>query len=565
MDFTRDDVERGGWAPWTTSRKFGAELDTDDMADTAAAYLRAASEVSDVGGLSRRATELAADAGCLDGDALVDTEGRIRATDQALGEDGVDGTVRLLVRTMNQALKAGEEVAELVHGGGRLDERFANRLEAARGAYQDAVSQIAALNADIPPDKALLPPWPVTTPGYSFTVEATGGAYTLPATAADGIRRHHLTAARQDAAVTGKDIADTIEVYRRGLTAAAAELDSTYGFDLTGGPLRLWTTPDMAIWAAEGLKHPGLDDGRAWNVEDRLRCTEGLDAIVRSVFGTSGDPGAPVRDMTGDERAYLLAFYKALGQETDAMGMSALSPLSGPLAEPGDEGRRTEVFQRLANGVNMLLDPEIGGIDPRDPDARDDLPGAVRRFVYDEPRYDWSAEPGPGGVDAHWRAMEDLRLFGDLMGTASVGPGEHFGRDLAGAAVRIQDELVGSPVDWAAHDLPRPGDGGPEGMLRAVSENGALSAALLADESFRDGLLHVPWEEGVGPGLLVENGTTLPPGVEPGSAAARPYERAAEEFAARATRGDGDGWTVRPGAWRLAQAVDDVVERAGAG
>ncbi|WP_052849619.1 hypothetical protein [Streptomyces avicenniae] len=536
-DFGRADVERGGWAPWTDSAAFADELDVEDMGDTAAAYLRAATEVSTVGDLSRRATELSADAGALDGDALVDAEGRIEVTERDLGEGEVQETVRLLVRSMNLAVSTEEEVRALVHGPGALDERFEEHLAGVRDEYHAAQAAVAALNAEVPQGDEQPPVWELTVRGDTFRVEAPGGVYRLGEDVVAGIRQRHLDAARADATDTGLDIREAVEVYRRELIGMSAELDP-YGFDLTGGPLGLWTTPEMAAWSARGLLGEFIDGGGRPDTEKLLYFSEGLDALVRSVFGTNGDPGAAARDMTEEERAFLVAFFRALDEEPTGGRADILSGLGGdqPLLEdPGDQGRHTATLQRLADGVSLLLNPQLGGIDPRDPANADDVPLAVRRFVYDEPAVAWAREPvTESEVDARWGDLNDLNGFGGLMATASVGPGEHFGRDLAGAATRVQTQLNDFSFDFGKHNLPPIEVTGPDGMLRAVSESGEVSAGLLADRGFRDSVLDLPWADGAGPALLIENGTAVPAGVEPGSAEARPYERAAGHVAAGA-------------------------------
>ncbi|MFI7275881.1 hypothetical protein [Streptomyces sp. NPDC049879] len=569
VDFSREEIEAESDSypssrPWAMSKKFGSEIDADDMADSAAAYLRAACEVSDVGDLSRRATALAADAGSVDGDTLVDGDGRIRATDQALGKGEVDETVRALFKAVNRAIAAEEEVHDRVWGPGQCEDTFKKHLAAARADYHAVMAEVKALGAPIEPydDE----PLSRTVNGFTFTAEPYGEGYVPAAGVLTRLRKRHYDEAVADAEGAAWDIHDAIHSYRKDLASAAAELDPT-GFDLTGGPLRMWLTPEMAAWAAEGLIGQ-FENAGSLDLGLVAQYTDGLDAIFRSVYG-GDEPGAPLRDMTAAERRYLLAFHRILGEDGGPYGRDYLTGLVSGLVplDPGDEGRRRVVFERLADSVTMLLDPEIGGIDPRDPDARDDVPSSVRRWVYGEPDIEWlkPVTDRPSGAEI-WD-MQQLTGFGDLMSAGRLTHGEHLGRDMAEAAVRLQGRMDRTDMDWGEWTDPRQDLAGPDNMLRAVSADKELSASLLTDPVFREGLLSRSWPAGAGPAMLIESGTTPPEGAAPGSAEARPYERAAREVA-EAGSGAGVPWWIErggmsPGGQRVEAALADVRDRAG--
>ncbi|MEV1006826.1 hypothetical protein [Streptomyces sp. NPDC049881] len=562
VDFSRKDVE-GEWrAPWTDSGKFVAEIDTDDMADAAAAYLRAASEVSKVSDLSRRATELAADAGSVDGDTLVDAEGRIRATDQALGGDDVDNTVRLLIKVINRAVRAEEEVRDRVHGPGQLDDRYKEHLAKARADYRAARGKVDDMNALFGENAGGVPgELSIPVNGFSIVPVARDGRFHLSEDDISEIRGRHFSAAVEDAEKATSDIDDAINSYRGYLASTAAELGPT-GFDLTGGPLDVWLSPEMAVWAAEGLRDQ-FDSREPMDHDLALRYSAGLEAIFRSVYGPGDEPGAARRDLTEAERDYLILLHSTLGK--DFAGDLNFDSFSPEAPDPGEQGRRRVVYERLADSVNMLLNPAIGGIDPHDPDSADDVPYLARRFVYNS-NPGWLQEPAPA-LSSDPLEPSEMGLFSDLMASARVAPGDHWGRDLATVAVAAmgpaespedaRNSMFGRPVQGTVHYTI--GD-----VLHTVSLNKELSAELLADPAFRDSLLSQSVSDDGGPAALVTSGTTVPEGAEPGSKEAKPYEQAARDVVESA--GPGVPWWIDGGREStdgrpMAAALDELRHR----
>ncbi|MFI7272681.1 hypothetical protein [Streptomyces sp. NPDC049879] len=465
--FTRDDVqESAGVRPWDESREFSAEIDPGSMAETAALYARAAADAGSAAGLADRATALAAEAGTLDGAALVDADGRVDATALALdgAGEGVETVVRLLVRAMNTAVDAEHDVAALIEGPGGLDEAYAAQLASA-----DTAARICTPGGDDGP----------RTP--------------------EQIRRQALDTVAATARTTHEAIADTIAAYRARLSDYGWEL-LREGHDLTG-PLALWTTPEMAEYAAGKLAEELRRDDP--DPDALARWTETLEGITDSVYGNSLDPGEPARRLTGTELAYLRRYWDALDPGT----LAALGSLDG----------WAEAKVHVANSLAMLLDPGIGGGTA--------VPAAVRPFVLDHRDSDLFTQHVASGLFRH--ALERFNAVADVIGSATVPTGDRFAETLAHAALDIHERSTQQyAVNYPGHALP---DTGSSDLLTAAALNDRTAAALLTDDDFRVRLLSQSWEDSTGAGALIRSGTTLPPGMDRTSPAADPYADAARD------------------------------------
>ncbi|MDT0322070.1 TPR repeat region-containing protein [Streptomyces millisiae] len=546
LTFTRADVEaEAKKQPWQRCERFSTEIDPDDMADTAASYARAADEAHGAGELAARATRVAAESGGLDGDHLVDAEGRIVETAEGLqgnGED-LDQVLNHLVRAMNQAIDTRDEVRGLVFEPGGLEEKYQRHVQAAVdewNAWQGALTdRVAQANRDGTTRTALGTPvalW-VTHGGKGVLARPTfqGGdlVYHLPDDLPGEVRAKHLRAAADDAGAAYDDITEAIDQYTRKL-AEWGQLLEGLGLDTTGGPLDLWTSPTVAEVAAESLaellRQPRPDP------ELLALYTEGLTQILE---------GAP-RGLTEAERDYLTTFYGRL----DVQALSALGQLNSDLDDLADGPGRDAAAERMravgraqeavANGINVLTDPERGGLDVATEAGRAAVPASIRAFVYDYEgggmfRTDY---PGPTFSPAELRLFNG---FGELMSHATTAPGDTFARDLATAAVDIQ---TATSTQYHPMSVEVVSNTGSSGLLEAVSLNTEASAGLLNDGDFRDLLLRQEWEDSTGVGELIRSGTTIPEGVDHNDAAAKPYVQAA--FNLLSDVDDHDYWILVP-------------------
>jgi hypothetical protein len=525
LNFTWQDVEAecGDKKPWTRRDDFLDEIKPDDMAETAVTYARAAPEAEGAGDLARAASELGEDSGAVDERSLVDGEGRVRETKLGLQDDGgkIYDVVDRLVRAMNRAVDATNEVDEVItapHSGMDAKLRLHNEDAVQEwNSWQAALeAAVQAANASRVPgfDPAIPPPAKdvtVSIPGREAITIAPGGTllapvYALPDSLAASVRKRHLEAAATDAEAAYDDIQDAVAQYRHDLVQYGQELDGM-GYDLADGPLALWTTREQGTYLAEQLnKALEADDPDMTLVE---MYTQGLSAIADGVYGDALNPeGEPLRNMTFEERVFLQRFFDTLSRDS----LVALGEVAGFSTAKVD----------IANGINMLFDDRIGGMDPLSREGEYNTPESIKYFVYDyrdsdiyqnSKWKDWVAE------------VERFNAFGDIMGHATVGSGDTFSRSLAQVAVDIEKEMNNQagfvPPENYLKNL------GSSGLLHAVSLNTEISAEMLNRDDWRTDLLKQGWDDSRGVAELIHAGTSLPEGVGHNDPEAAQYVEAA--------------------------------------
>ncbi|WP_049568595.1 DUF2515 family protein [Streptomyces sp. SBT349] len=290
LHFTQDEVEAaapGNKKPWTRQREFDNEINADDIAAAAAAYGRAAAEARGAQDLAERATRISQQGGGLDGTPLVDGEARIDETRGGLQDGGadIDAVVGHLVHAMNQALATEDDVRGLIFNPSGLETRYGDHLGA---AVEEWNGWVRALNDAVAARSGEIwfteqpPPLIVGHNGEMVEASLTSGGYALPDSLAERIRTKHLQLAANDAAATFDDIEAEIERYRRRMTERADEL-RRLGYEVSAGPLGLFSNGEMARWATEQrflelCRQLGIDPA-AWDTSRGLSAND--DRIAR--------------------------------------------------------------------------------------------------------------------------------------------------------------------------------------------------------------------------------------------------------------------------------------------
>ncbi|TDC25167.1 hypothetical protein E1265_07800 [Streptomyces sp. 8K308] len=556
LGFAKEDVERAaGRSPWRRQEQFTTELDTDDMAQTAAIYARAAEESVNSLELSERASELAAESGELDGATLADGEERVTITTRDLDSRGMEKTVGSLQQAMNLALVAEEAVIGVIAGGdvpqgageylpGRLDatrangkwtrgngldarvQRHAEEAVAEYNGWATALSEayyrMRAWEYDTPPTI------PIQYQGRWRDIQPVIGAdgkadYSVEPLAQE-VRDRHLRAAADDAVDADEDIVEAIDGYRTRLSGLAYDLVSA-GVDISRGPLDLFVTEDMAAWSAERINEafgPGVDA-----VPSRIRSyLAGLEGITESVYG--GTPLHPARDLTPAERAFLERFYGDLTPHALG-GLGNLDTADRDLQGLLDA---RAVRQSVGDGVNALFDPAVGGIAPGPNGER--VPDSIRYYVYDYASH----------LEYPTRDMvADFDGFGRLMGESMAPSGPEFSRDTAHAAVDIER----TTRDFVETD-GTPMNEGTRNLLGIAARRPEIAAELLSDPEFAENMLNAgyptsePGEQrqrgAEGVSGFVHQAAQLPDGVDPDSAEGRVYADAAYNYLNYASTAD---------------------------
>ncbi|MEV1006982.1 hypothetical protein [Streptomyces sp. NPDC049881] len=426
--------------------EFSAEIDPESMADTAAAYLRASSEADDAGKLAATASRDARDAGEIEGEPLVDADGNIRMTTGELDASGMEGVVRGIERAMNLAIDAERAVRHLIRD--QVAEALDDHRHNARVELRDARGALDRVRPDRGNEEIVL-----SYQGEDYTVvpdmDGFGfAAYSLPQELVELIKSRHLGAAVVSASSFGEEIEEEIESYRRRLVELAHEMGPD-AVALTGGPLKILLSPEMAEWAADQFRQ---EQGRVPpRVAELTRLVATLNTIVMGVWGSSSDdptdvPEKALRDLTPAERKYLETFY---GRSVDIslayFGRQVFQNEHGIVTEdpPFEGGSGLPVASTLADGILVLTNPEVGGFDVRAVNAKVDPRAdvSVVNLVY-APEY--LEDPGMGLESG----ISDLD-FGTLMGTATVPPGRSFGEDL----LRMSDQVRGAMIHPDSHYL----------------------------------------------------------------------------------------------------------------
>ncbi|MDT0343957.1 hypothetical protein [Streptomyces litchfieldiae] len=446
VSFDKADVEAAGSAkPWTHRDEFAAEVDTEHMADTASTFARAANEARNAGELAERATRIGQQAGVRNGAAFVEDD-RIDVTAGGLqgNGEGIDNVVRMLVRAMNRAMEAREEVDAQIdggNGGAGMQQVLEHNSAAAVQTWERAQQFFASQ-----PAPSLIMPAPAIgsgTPRFNFNnVEYEGvpsdGAWTAPPNLPGDIRDSYLNMTADEAAHADEEITDAIRQYRQKLAEYGAELEEA-GYDTSRGPLDIWRSDEMAAFNGEEVKKL-LSRGNP-DPELLARYTAGLDSIADDMNDKKG-----ARPPTPEQQAYLNAFFGKVGTED----LLAAGRLKGPSFEPFQES--------LANGVVAAST----GPEPL---------SSVREFFEKEPISDQ-------GKDGHSVRLQAERFgdFGALMGHASITPSENFSTSLINAAIDAQKDHQSTMPTFEKPPL----EGAPQ-LLSLAATNDDAAASFLSD------------------------------------------------------------------------------------
>ncbi|MFW6725082.1 hypothetical protein ACHZ98_34100 [Streptomyces sp. MAR4 CNY-716] len=467
--------------PWSKQEGFAKEIDIDSMAGTAAAFKRAAADARNIDDLATRATRVSQNSGSLNGSSLVN-DIRNKKTFDSLrhGGNDMEKVVNHIFRGMKRAFDA--------EGNNRKHINWMNRQLAAHQAEAVAKwngwsSALSRANQNV--GNAEDPIVSVSYDGRRELLPRQG----VPAWLADQIRESYLKRAVQDAGHTEKQIHDEINYYRHHMTWEASEL-AELGYELTEGPFKLFTTPQMARYAAKRL----AEELRAEKPDpQRVEFyTSGLKSIAEGIYGDLTKPGAPAeRKLSPAERAYLHEFFDSMTPEA----LTALGNLQG-------EGAIVNAKRNIADGISALLNPQNGGYSP----SSGEVPDSIGNFV----NYKHGERPGAD--------FEMFNGFGEIMEQAKAMPSYELSQRLARSALDI--EKLASQGDITMHFT------GSSGMLSAASLNTQASANLLGDRSFTSNLLSQFWDDSQGAARLITSGATLPPGTEFTDKAAAPYVRA---------------------------------------
>ncbi|GAB2927293.1 hypothetical protein [Streptomyces mayteni] len=483
LTFSRDEVEAvAEVGPWRLQRAFSSEIDPDDMGDTARAYQRAAGEAADTGELAEWATEIAEGSGGIDGRTVVDgarRDGRTAAELAGNGEDMAEVS-RYLDLAMEAARQTELDVRALIDD--YLDPRYAELLAAAEAEYQRRTNLSYFVG------------------GERRTVEYTDAARPNEPELMSEIRDRYLRMAAEDAQYAHSTMTSDIADYRDILAQYGQRLDDL-AYDVTAGPLDLWTTPGMASYAAERLKE-ALALGGDPELVDRYTAT--LGSMVDDVL--SGFPTAGPRRLSQAEGRYLEEFVAALGEQ----GLADL----GNLSEEGlseDDARLLRSGQSaVGSGMMMLLNHDI-----RPPEADSPYGEAARAAVAPlQGRWSELFDSDPDS-DAFREALTRYNGYGNLLGSSTVAPDIGHGRLLTTTALSVQERTNEQyrPDEFLWFDFEPENvvaNTGSGNLLRGVAGSPEVASDVLGYGDFTERLLGQQWEDSGGVAELIGSGVRPP-------------------------------------------------------
>ncbi|WP_130799661.1 hypothetical protein [Streptomyces otsuchiensis] len=499
VHFDNEDVKAAASQdPWELRDDFVDEVDVEDIAEAALSYAMAAEEAGSAEELAELATEEHQGAAQFNSDDLADAEGRLAETKGNLATPELESTVDILGKTVTLAEDTVQEVDDEIYAHGSLNTKVADHRQAAVDelnlwftALQNGVDEYNDMA--VPEPVVLLKPdgSSAANPARQLAHEEPTGVFSLPDDIIVTIRQHHLDAAVEDAEATAAAIDGHIESYRSTLTTYGAELTDN-GYDMADSPLGIWHTPEMAEYHAQALNEAvealeeNPDDADA--VASLERVSGFLGAIAADLYDENGNP---IGQMSASESRYLRELYESLSADD-------LARLGNLEVSEDLQGRFDAISTSVANSINIMLDPAVGGIEPGRSDRYIQMPDSIAEFMY---RYDEKLEE-----------IEDLERFngfGGLMGHATVPPGDAFAELQADAALSVQrrvEELNNDRVFLhkdGHFSSPAWENTGSSGLLHSVSLNSDVSLALMRNPDDKETLLAGPWADSTGAGAVM--------------------------------------------------------------
>ncbi|MEE1928712.1 hypothetical protein V1J52_10970 [Streptomyces sp. TRM 70351] len=498
-------AEAAGCDPWELRETFKDETDVEAIDELRVIFRQAGKEAEESGDIAAYASQLEEDAGTSGPTALYDDAAEhLRDNHADLQGNGADfgevaGVLAEVIERAEEVVGDVDDLADDLQADiDRLETKGNNEIGAAR-------EKKAAMDE--------LPYVPMKDGGGQVSYVVLERTFTISPSVfpLDDIIAHIKSTRTEHAgnyaSACHGDMETELDGYYNFLRGREGYL-SDLGYDAGGSPVNIWATEGRAAYEGERLQEL-FADGEP-TPEQLERYTAGVGSILDRVHPPGGTPGEPARDLTPEEVAYLSAFYGALDAET----LAALGEGVGTTS-PGNERAQVERVEAaqaaVANGIQVLMDPTVGGIDPGSRFGRESVPDSISEFVYDygETMSDTSSEP-----DAVLDAYND---FGALMGHATVPAGDSFSRDMAETAMTVQETVdrwnrnIANEYLGAERPIP---DGldlyentGSSGLLIAVSRNGDTSAELLIDEEYRERVLGANWADSDGVADLIRGGT----------------------------------------------------------
>ncbi|MDT0445169.1 putative alpha/beta hydrolase [Streptomyces johnsoniae] len=464
ISITKQDViDEAGVDPWELESEFASDTDLEMIDSLAGIFRNGAEEADDAGGVAAYASSLEERAGTRGSNAIyADASEHLTQTYEDLGAENLENISSVLNTVAGEAESVLESNDDAINGPMGLDwlvDRHQSGATSDYDMFETWLSEQDGGEHDL----------------FSYTVYEETFTYTKPTFRKDlveaHIRDYRLTQAADGVSFSHDLMFERIDDYYAMLHSKEGQL-AEYGYDVSDSPVPFWHTDGRAEHEAEQLERLLEEDDP--DPEELERYTAGVERLAGS------------DDLTSQERSYLRSFYDTL----EADDLAALGNLEG---ERYDGARGS-----VADGINTLMDPERGGIDPAEEDHL--VPDSVKPLINENFLNQDLDE------DQVNERIGQYNGLGELMSHASVPPGDRFGADMGAAALGIQtdyelwqrdaraDSISGSPNYVRDADLYDDLTGTGQ-VLTMVATNPDAAALTLDSVERVDTLARLNWSQ----------------------------------------------------------------------
>lgn len=493
ISFTRQEVvDEAGCDPWKERTDFQNETDAEEIFTLSSVFRNGSEVAEETGSVAEYASDLEERAGTRGSNAIYDSAAEhLVQTHENLGGENLEVISRILGEVAEEVETVLEQNEEAITGDMGLNWQLDRHESGANSEYGAFETWLAGHQYGV----GSLLEYTI----YERTFKPVYGSFPV-----DDVRNHikkvHLDMLASSATAVHESITDRIEDYYGLLYRKESELGDS-GYNTVDSPLDFWFTPGRAEYEAEQLEiELNKDDP---DPEKLDRYTGNLARIAEAVYGDPHNPIDPPNELEDWQYEYLQRYYDTLSPDVFEL-LSGHMPADGVGPDVGMGAvQRAELgagFHRaqlaLANGINMVTNPELLGENSRFRGDEAYIPSSIAPFF--EPH-------GPGSrEDPEGYGLASFNGFGETMAHATVAPGDDFAFKMSNAAMDWWDFAQTLPMDSSGEWIANTGSGD---LLHTVSLNGDVSTQLLNDDDYLDRLLDAEWEDGTGAASLIRSGT----------------------------------------------------------
>ncbi|MFI9463655.1 putative alpha/beta hydrolase [Streptomyces xiamenensis] len=534
ISFTRQEVaDEAGCDPWKERTDFQNETDAEEIFTLSSVFRNGSEVAEETGSVAQYASDLEERAGTRGSNAIYENAAEhLVQTHADLGGENLEVIARILGEVAEEVETVVEQNEDAITGDMGMNwqmDRHESGANSEFGSFETWLAdQVYGVGSSL--EYTI----------YDRTFTSVYGTFPVD-DLRDHIKKTHLEMLASFATAVHEGITGRIEDYYSLLYRKESELGD-YGYNTVDSPLDFWFTPGRAEYEAEQLE---IELNKENPDPEKLdQYTSNLGRIAESVYGDPPmDPPGTLEDW---QYEYLQTYY-------DTLSPDVFELLSGnmPAEEVGlgvgmGAVQRAELnagFHRaqlaLANGINMVTNPELLGENSRFRGDEAYIPASIAPFF----------DPWGGGshTDPDGYGITAFNGFAETMTHATVAPGDDYAFKMANAAMEWWDYSQINPDPSGVWNT------GSDDLLQSVSLNGGVSTQLLNDDVYLNRVLDAEWGDAPGAASLIRAGT-MP---EDGEPSEEQLDAARNVIMAAASEPDGER------AWRIAVDLQDAISDVG--